>query len=104
MRPYRASVMGKKRRHLVPCPRERRPPSGDATAFGKGASWIKTVSGMPQWRRRAFFSYALGRNGAEASRIALMPCVDIGGGKNRHVQFAKGAFKRDIEDWHGSGE
>ena len=71
MRPYRASVMGKKRRRLASRPKERRSPSGDATAFGKGASWIKTVSGTPQWRRRAFFSHALGQIGAEASRTAL---------------------------------
>jgi hypothetical protein len=66
----------------------------------KGASWIKTVSGTPQWRRRAFFSHALGQIGAEASRIALMPRVDIGDGKNRRVQFRRN-FRRN---WRGSGE
>jgi hypothetical protein len=81
-RPCRASGMGKKRRRLAPCPGERRPPSGDVAAVGKGASWRKTVSGIVSMAPTAIrSSRTRPSNGAEASRTALFQPAPNGGGR-----------------------
>jgi hypothetical protein len=56
---------------------------------GKGASWIKTVSWTPQWRRRAFFiTLSADRRGRGVPDRPHAPRRH-GGGRNGCVQFAR---------------